>query len=242
MKLKLIKKRKEAKGTKSFFWKTEKIVKYLPGQYFYFTLPKLSFPDPRGATRHFTLSSSPTEGEIIRNTTRIRQDSGFKKSLDQLPIGSVIEGQGPNGTFILDEKEKGDHVLIAGGIGITPFRSMIKYNIDNNLTNIKLQLIYSNSLPEEITFKKELESWSKAHPNILVNMTITKPEEGKEKWSGLTGRIDEEMLRKLTNNYSLQATNFWICGPPAVVDAMEKLLGRLKTTSDRVHSEKFDGY
>ncbi len=134
MKLKLIDVRDEARSTKSFFWQAEKAVSYIPGQYFYFTLPKLNYPDPRGATRHFTLSSSPTEGVTLRNTTRIREESGFKKSLSELPVGSEIQGEGPNGTFILDEKEPGPHIFIAGGIGITPFRSMIKYASDKNLT------------------------------------------------------------------------------------------------------------
>ena len=98
MKLRLVKKTDEAKGTKSFFWEPEKKINYLPGQYFYFTLPKMTREDPKGNTRHFTLSSSPTEGNLIRHTTRIRE-SGYKKSLDDLKIGSEILGEGPNGTF-----------------------------------------------------------------------------------------------------------------------------------------------
>ena len=103
MKLKLIKKILEAKGTKSFFWEPEKTVGYLPGQYYYFTLPALKYPDPKGATRHITISSSPTEGNLLRLTTRIREESGYKKTLDGLPIGAEIEGEGPNGTFVLDQ-------------------------------------------------------------------------------------------------------------------------------------------
>jgi len=155
MKLKLVEKREEAKGTVSFFWEPEKPLKYLPGQYFYITLPKLSFPDPRGSTRHFTLSSSPTEPPLLRITTRLREQSGFKKSLDDLEIGQETEGEGPNGTFVLDESEKGSHIFLAGGIGITPFRSMVKYCLDKN-TGSKITLIYSCSMPEEIVFRQEL--------------------------------------------------------------------------------------
>src|SRR3989344_6788227 len=160
MQLKLVKKVTEARGTKSFFWEPEKPVDWLPGQYYYFTLPKLNYPDARGATRHITISSSPTEGKLLRLTTRIRQESGYKKTLDTLAIGDVIEGEGPNGTLILDENEKGkSHIFLAGGIGITPFRSFIKYNIDKNL-KIPMYLIYSNSVPGEIVFKKELDTWA----------------------------------------------------------------------------------
>lgn len=239
MKLKLIEKRKEAQGTKSFFFEPQKDFDYLPGQYFYITVPKLKYKDSRGATRHFTLSSSPTEEKIIRITTRVRKDSGYKQTLDELKIGTEIEGEGPEGTFVLDEKEKGPHVFIAGGIGITPFRSMIKYAIDKN-TSTEIHLIYSNSLPEQITFRKELENWAKKSDNIKIDMTVTKPEESKEKWNGLAGRIDEKMIKSQIPN--LKSQTFWICGPPAMVDAMEKIMGELDLSASRVRSEKFSGY
>ena len=243
MKLKLVDKKVEAQGTKSFFWETQKEVKYLPGQYFYFTLPKLNYPDPRGATRHFSLSSSPTEGKLIRCTTRIRQESGYKKTLNELSIGSEIEGEGPEGSYILDEKEKGNHLLLAGGIGITPFRSMIKYAIDKK-TPSNIHLLYSNSIPEQITFRRELEDWARKADNFRLDMTVTKPEESKEKWSGLSGRLDELMIKKLIENWKLEIKNltFWLCGPPPMVDAMEQIMGMLKVSFGQVRSEKFTGY
>lgn len=239
MKLKLIEIREEAKGTKSFFWQPEKNVSYLPGQYFYFTLPSLKYPDPRGGTRHFTLSSSPTEGEILRNTTRIREESGYKKTLNELEVGAVIEGEGPNGTFLLDENEKGPLVFLAGGIGITPFRSMMKFATDKKL-QIPIHLIYSNSIPEEIAFRAEIEELIKTNPNLKVDMTISKPEESKEKWEGITGRIDENLLRKLVPDVT--APFFMVSGPPPMVDAVEQALGKLGLASGRVRSEKFTGY
>src|SRR3989344_9620287 len=132
MQLPLIRKQKEAKGTYSFYFDNRNKIKYLPGQYFYFTLPQLNYDDARGPTRHFTISSSPSEKEF-KFTTRIREKSGYKKTLFELPMGTNLEVEGPNGTFILDENEKGEHILIAGGIGITPFRSFIKYNLDKDL-------------------------------------------------------------------------------------------------------------
>ncbi len=127
MKLRLIEKRDEARGTKSFFWQSETHVIWKAGQYFYFTLPKMKYPDSKGTTRHFTISSSPTESDFLRITTRIREDSGYKKTLNELQIGAEIEGEGPNGTFIFAKSETGPQVFIAGGIGIAPFRSIIKY-------------------------------------------------------------------------------------------------------------------
>lgn len=247
MKLKLVDKKQEAQGTKSFFFETEKEFDFLPGQYFYLTLPKLNYKDPRGATRHFTISSSPTEGKVIRIATRIREQSGYKRTLDELKINDMIEGDGPEGTFVLDEKEKGPHTMLAGGIGITPFRSMVKYSLDkqslllrSKKLNTSIYLIYSNPTPKLITFRKELEKWSKSSAYFSLNMTITRPENSKEKWKGLTERIDEQILKSQITN--LKSQTFWLCGSPVFVDAMEKILGNLNIGSGSVRSEKFSGY
>lgn len=241
MKVKLIKKTDEAKGTKSFYWECEKPFSYLPGQYSYFTLPKLAYPDTRGETRHFTLSSSPTETPYICLTTRIREESGYKKTLDQLAVGEMVEMEGPNGEFTLNEKDPQPRIFIAGGIGVTPFRSMMKYIIDKKLS-IPVSLIYSNSIPEEITFKTELESFTKALPYLKVFNTITKPEESKIPWRGLTGRIDATLINKIVPTENLKLSTFWVCGPPAMTDTLVETLEQMGIPDNRIYYEKFTGY
>ena len=228
MKLTLEKTIKEAKDTGSFVWKAKKSISWLPGQYMYFTLPKLDHPDKRGGTRMFTVSSSPTEGKIMF-TTRLRKESGLKKTLDKLKIGTIIEAEGPSGTYILDEKEKGPHVLIAGGIGITPFRSIIKYHTDKK-TDINIHLIYSNQTAESTAFKKDLERWAKENNKFKIDFIMTKS----------MGRINEKMLKEMVDLTS-QPT-FWLCGPPDMVTSMETVIGKLGITADKVRSEKFTGY
>ena len=229
MKAKLIKKETEAKNTVSFYFKPEKNVSFLPGQYYYFTLPKLEYPDSRGATRHFTIASSPTQTDTIQLTTRIREESGYKKTLDSLPIGSVVEIDGPNGTLILDESEKEySHVLIAGGIGITPFRSIIKYNVDKGL-KIPMYLIYSNNNPEFV-YKKELDQIAKANNNIKIAYFD----------SSKSGHLDSVKLASLLSTYDTLHTTFWLVGPPPFIDAVEVALDKLKITN--IRSEKFTGY
>lgn len=169
----------------------------------------------------------------------VREESGFKKSLNSLEVGAVVEGEGPEGSFILDENEKGPHVFLTGGIGITPFRAMTKYVIDKKLPT-EIHVIYSNSIPEEIAFRKDLEDWGASFPNIKITMTITKPEESKEPWTGLTGRIDEKLINQLTSQ--LSNPTYWLCGPPPMVDAMEEVVGKLGISSNHVRSEKFTGY
>lgn len=230
MQLKLIKKIDEARGTKSFFWEPKNKVDFLPGQYFYFTLPKLNYPDTRGATRHFTISSSPTEGNLLRLTTRIRQVSGYKKTLDELPIGSTVEGEGPNGTLYLDDKVSGNQIFVAGGIGITPFRSIIKYNIDKNL-KIPMYLIYSYS-DSDFVFKKELDEWQKENDHIKVAYFD----------SSVSGHFDATKLSSLLPTYDILHTNFWLVGPPPFTDAIEDIFEKMKISSDNIRSEKFTGY
>lgn len=239
MKLKLIEKREEAFNTKSFFWLPEEPVSYYPGQYFYFTLPKLNYNDDRGATRHFTISSSPVETRLLRFTTRMRETSGYKKTLDELPIGSIIEGKGPNGTFFFDEKNKNPHVFLIGGIGITTFRSMLNYNLVSNL-NTPMYLLFSDSNTNEFTFMDELLEWDKSYDYFRMK-TVTTTQEG---------RIDkekiEEFIKDCKNNtltpISLDNICWWVCGPPEFVDNMQSILDQLKINPDQIQSEKFTGY
>jgi ferredoxin-NADP reductase len=242
MKVKLIKKEEIARDTKSFYFEPQEPVNWKPGEYFYYTLPQLKYPDDRGGKRQFTCATSPTEGSTLMITTRMKSGSGFKRTLDELPEGTLIDAEGPHGVFVVDETVPGEHVFIAGGIGITPFRSIIKYNVDKGLTNTTLHLIYANSTPEEIAFKSELEQWASQHPNVNVHMTVSHPEESQTPWTGLTGRVDEAMIKKLVPNYTDPSVTFWLCGPPPMVDAMDEMLGKAGIPTARRKIEKFTGY
>lgn len=242
MRLKLVDKVKQAKDCYSFIFEPEKKVTYLPGQYFYLTIDKL-VGDYRGPTRHFTISSSPTE-EFLGITTNIRDISKFKNELNNLKIGQYLNGEGPNGTFILDESDKGNHVLIAGGIGITPFRSFAKYNVDNGLTNTNLHIVHSSKTPESAIFMDQMMQWANKHENITYDLTVSRPEESEKTWKGLTGRIDKRLLSKLFDNWGLGLGDFkvWLCGPPSMVTGMEFVLKDLGIKGKNVISEKFTGY
>jgi glycine betaine catabolism B len=245
MKLKLLKRESVAKDTVSFFFEPQETVERKPGQYFYINVPELKYPDPRGPKRQFTISSSPTEGPIMMVTVRTRAEniSGYKRTLYELPDGTLLDGEGPQGHYILDETTPiiGEHVFIAGGIGITPYRCFMKYAIDKGLTT-PMHLIYANSTPDEITFKDELESWARDHANIKVDMTISHPEEAQVPWTGLTGRVDVALVEKLVPNFKAENTTLWMCGPPPMVDAIDEALGKAGIPSQRRKIEKFTGY
>lgn len=241
-KLKLQDKLDEAKGTKTFIFEKPRGFTYKAGQYMYFTLPKLKYPDSRGNTRHFTLSSSPTE-DFLSITVRIRKESGYKKTLDSLEPGYEIPAQGPQGVFVLEnESTQEPQVMLAGGIGITPFRSIAKYATDKGLP-IPIHIIYSNSIPEEITFRKEFDELMIKNPNLKVTHTITKSEESQEPWTGLTGRINEDLIRKLIpDTWHPKPETFWLCGPPQMVSALEEVLEAMQIPQERIRIEKFTGY
>jgi ferredoxin-NADP reductase len=231
MQLKLIKKIEVAKDTMSFFFKPETSLTWLAGQYIHITLSKLDYPDERGATRHMTIASSPTEGGLLQITTRIREKSGYKKTLNELPVGSVVEGNGLHGLFVFDKNSK-NNVFLAGGIGITPFRSMIKWNIDKKL-NIPVYLIYSNS-DSEFVFKDELDNWQKENDFLKIQYVNTSE----------MGHVDSKMIKKSVDDWGLKPNDctFWIVGPNTFVNAMEEILDRLNISENNIKSEKFTGY
>ncbi len=220
--LKLVKEVIEAKDAKSFFFAPSEKFTWQPGQYAYITLGKI--------TKQFTIANSPTE-EFIQITTRIRKESEFKQNLDSLEIGSEIESRAPFGAFIID-KNITNNIFLAGGIGITPFRSMIKYNIDNKL-GIKMTLIYSNSDSDHV-FKRELDKWQKENDFIKIEYIDT----------SLVGRIDKLKILEFIGNCKLEIKNcmFWSVGPNTFANAMEDILDEMKIPQDRVKTEKFIGY
>lgn len=231
MKFELVSTQNEAAGTKTFFFKPQTKLNFEPGQYIYYTLNNLEKEDPRGPVRHFTIASSPTE-ENLMLTTRIRPESAYKQALNVLPIGSIVEAEGPQGFFNFEQIEGRTNVYLAGGIGITPFRSMIKYSIDKKI-NVPTHLIYSNS-GQDFIFKDELTAWEENSPILKISFVDTL----------LSGHIDKSMLSNILQNSGTDKDNsvFWIVGPPAFVSAIEGVVESMDVSEDYIKSEKFTGY
>ncbi len=226
--------REESTQVSTFVFTPDSPISYRAGQHLSIRLPHEN-PDERGTIRSFSLSSSPTE-EYLSITVR-RGVSSFKKTLFSLPLGSTIEARGPGGGFILREEDLGHHVMIAGGIGITPFRSMLTNVCDSHLT-MPITLLYSNKTPEEIVFKNYLDHFSAKNSQIKIIHTITRPEGAETVWNGRTGRIDETLIRQS----STDGDRYYVCGPLPFVEAMVNLLGTMGIPIDRIHYEKFTGY
>ncbi|MDI6722949.1 MAG: FAD-binding oxidoreductase [Candidatus Aenigmarchaeota archaeon] len=219
----LLKKISETRDVKTFRFKIDMTFK--PGQ---FVMLKVS-----ERSEAFSISSSPTDKGYIDISMKMTT-SEYKKTLEAAKIGDVFDIKGPYGTFLLNESM--DAIMIAGGIGITPFRSMIRYAAAKRL-HIKITLIYSSKTPEDIAFRKEIEELEKQNKNLIVIHTITRPEESIERWRGRTGRIDKEMIVGMKN---WKGSAFYVCGPPAMVDSVVSLLKEAGVP--QIKTEKFGGY
>jgi ferredoxin-NADP reductase len=226
-----------AKDTYSFYFKRPTGFDFIAGQYNRWTLP-ITATDGRGSSRFFTISSPPSEKEFLVVTTKIIQ-SDYKKELLKLHENQEIKIFGPMGQFIVDERNSTENVFIAGGIGITPFHSIL---MDAAATNNqkKLTLFASFSTTEEMIFFNELTEAIKPHPNSKVVYTITKPEESQILWTGEKGRISEDMIKKYVNDISTSI--FYIVGPPPMVEGTQKLLGKMSISPKHIRTEQFTGY
>ena len=112
-------------------------------------------------------------------TTRIR-DSPYKKRLSTLDKGAKVKVKGPEGHFVLHQDYSKPAVFLSGGIGVTPFRSMIKYATDKELA-VKITMFDSNRNTDNIIFKKEFDDWAKINKNVKIIYTITDDKETHER-------------------------------------------------------------
>jgi ferredoxin-NADP reductase/nitrite reductase/ring-hydroxylating ferredoxin subunit len=217
---------------------------YTAGQFAFFDIGRV-YNDPKGPIRHFTISSSPTEN-FIMFSTRIR-DSPYKKRLSTLEEGATVKVRGPEGQFVLHEDYSKPAVFLSGGIGVTPFRSMIKYSTDKQLP-LKIVVFDSNRNRENILFKEEFDDWAKINKNLKIIYTISDDEKQQSSstandWRGEYGRIDKAMILKYLDINILNNSIFYICGPPGMLKAMQSLLqDDLEIPKERIKVEEFTGY
>jgi ferredoxin-NADP reductase len=237
MRIRLKERRPEATDVMSFIFDLGgQQLEYRPGQILHYELDALAFPDERGNRRHFTISSSPTEEGIVMFTTRIR-GSGFKETLRQAPIGYELTCETPEGEFILRQGETlMRHVFIAGGIGITPYRSILRYSVDMN-EPLNVLMLYFNRSSKDIIFSRELENMARQVPKFSLGNVLTETEEG---WKGEQGKLDEAILRKWVPDPD--GLCFWVSGPPGMVSTCRELLELIGIKDQNIRTDRFMGY
>lgn len=170
--------------------------------------------------------------------TRMR-DTAFKRVLKAVPLGTEVKIDGPFGSFTLHRDASRAAVFVAGGIGITPFRSMI-VDATRKKSSQRLFLFYSNRRPEDAAFLSELEKIEKQNPSFKLIGTMTDIGKSREAWQGETGLIGKPMLARHFGD--LATPIYYSAGPPAMVTAMRNMLLGAGVSEDDIRTEDFAGY
>jgi predicted ferric reductase len=210
----------------------KKVFNYVPGQFHFITFHRnRNLPEEE---HHWTISSSPTEKGIISSTIKLRGD--FTSTIGETRIGDTATVHGPFGRFsYANYAHEQDLVFIAGGIGVTPLRSMLRHMHDTESKKPVL-FIYANSDENNIVFRQELQAISSAsYPHLnLVHILENPP----RNWSGETGLLDKAKLERLCTN-KLNKAAFYLCGPPGLIETVLLNLKDLGVPDKRIHLEIF---
>lgn len=226
-----------AKETFDFVFTPNKALAYLPGQYIEWTLPEKK-TDSRGNRRYFTLASSPTESDLRIGVKFYPQPSAFKNSLNQLKIGDKMMAGNLAGDFTLPKDPTKKLVFIAGGIGVTPFRSMIKYLVDKNDKRI-ITMFYSNKTRDEIAYVDVFNSAAQKL-GIQTIYTLSDLPTIPADWKGERGFVTKEMIQKYVPDF--KERTFYLSGPHGMVAAFEKTLDQMGVPRIQIKTDYFPGF
>jgi ferredoxin-NADP reductase/Na+-translocating ferredoxin:NAD+ oxidoreductase RnfD subunit len=224
--LKLIRKIRTTPDTYDFLFSPDRNINFRPGQYLEWTFAHQK-PDSRGNRRYFTIASSPTEKEIRIGIKFPPTRSSYKNALLNTDHPALIASQ-LSGDFTLPENPSEKIALIAGGIGITPFRSMIKYLTDTDGKR-DIILIYSNKTDTEIAYRDVLDQAATLGGiRIIYHQT------------GVTGHFNRGNFPGMVPDYTERL--FYISGPHTIVSATENLLKNLGVKPNRIKTDFFPGF
>jgi ferredoxin-NADP reductase len=210
---------------------------FKPGQYVNLTLLDPPETDAEGNVRTFSIASAPGEHTLMV-ATRMR-DSAFKRVAARMPLGTEVRLEGPFGNLTLHADATRPAAFLAGGIGITPFRSILVHAAKTKLPH-RLFLFYSNRRPEDAAFLDELEALQRENPNYTFIGTMTAMEHSQRPWLGETGHINQMMLARVLNGVARPI--FYIAGPPQMVSGLHTLVKRAGVSESDIRTENFTGY
>jgi ferredoxin-NADP reductase len=179
--------------------------------------------------------TSPNERGVLGLCTRLR-DSAFKRSLAALPAGTEVEVEQPKGSFVLPAETDVPLVFVAGGIGITVFRSMLLAIAEDGLP-YRVTLVYSNRDRESTAFLDELAGLARTDDRIAFVPTMT----DDDGWDGERRRVGPELLRDHLEG-DLAGYRYLVAGPPGMVEGVTAALRSAGIPDDRVEADRFSGY
>jgi glycine betaine catabolism B len=220
-----------ASNIRTFYFQPEQPVQFTAGQYTRLTLDH-PHADDRGIRRWFTISASPTE-ELLAITTKFapKEGSSFKKALQKLKPGAEVDLASPMGDFVLPKLIQTPLIFVAGGIGITPFRSMFRWLADTGEQR-DIKFVYGVRSEDEIVFQKEMED-AGVHATIVVS-------EPSPSWGGERGRVTGEMIIGLEK--PSDDTLFYLSGPEPMIEALAEDLKKQGIPEDHLVTDFFPGY
>ncbi len=234
--LELEKKVKLAPAIFDFVFRPNKQIKFKPGQYLEWTLEHAG-ADSRGNRRYFTIASSPTERRLVLGVKFYEPPSSFKQALWQLNPGDKIIASQLAGDFTLPKNRSKKLVFMAGGIGITPFRSMVKYLLDRNESR-PITVFYSGRSAEDIVYDDVFES-AADKLGIKTIYTITDPAANPQ-WQGARGLITEQTIAREVPDYYDRI--FYLSGPRSMVTGFEKTLENMGVGKSSIKTDYFPGF
>ena len=226
-----------AEGTMAFRFEKPSGWTFKAGQFLDMTLLEPSETDSQGNVRSFSIASAPHE-ETLMVATRMR-DTAFKRVLRTMPLETAVKIQKPSGDLILQKDSRRAAIFLAGGIGITPFRSIVHWAAKEKLPN-RIILFYSNRRPEDAPFLSELQSLEKDNPKYKLIASMTEMEKSHQSWNGETGLINQKMLERYMKDAGTPI--YYIAGPPVMVKALHKMLNKVGVNENDIRAEEFAGY
>jgi ferredoxin-NADP reductase len=209
---------------------------FAPGQYMEWTLGHAE-ADSRGNRRYFTLASSPTEDTLRLGVKFYQNSSTFKKALLAMDQRKEIVAGQVAGDFVLPADPRQKCVFIAGGIGITPFRSMIKYLLDTQQWR-PIVLFYANKSVKDIVYQDVFDQAQK-NLGLKTIYTVTDARHLPAAWRGKVGRISPQLIKAEVPDY--MDCVFYISGPRSLVDSFKELLRQLKVPDTHIKTDFFAG-
>jgi ferredoxin-NADP reductase len=234
----LIERHEVADGTTAFAFERPASFSFTAGQFLTLTLPEPLYSDERGNRRTFSIASPPQETGFLQIATRMT-GSALKRSLAEMPLGTPVSIFGPAGYFTLHADAAVPAVFIAGGIGITPFRSMVLDAVSRQLPH-HITLIYSNRVPEGAAFSEELARAAEKDVNLRYVPTMTQADVSRLPWNGERRLVDAQFLRDYISD--MTGPIFYVAGPPELVAAMAKTVLDAGADPAHIRSEEFEGY
>jgi ferredoxin-NADP reductase len=226
-----------ADETMAFHFEKPTGFSFMPGQCIDVTLQNPPETDAEGNGRTFSIASAPYE-DFLMVATRLR-DTAFKRVLSTLAPGAEVKIEGPSGSLRLHNDKSRAAVVLAGGIGITPFRSIL-LNATREKLPVRIFVFYANRRPEDAAFLDELQELERRNPNYKLIACMSEMKKSHRSWHGETGVIDVKMLAKHLNEVG--SPIYYVTGPPAMVKATHTVLNGMRVDDDDIRIEEFAGY